>query len=76
MGGEYSTYGKELKCVHFSRKTWREETSWESKAWMWDNITMDLKRNWLPDIVDWILLVQNWVQVRFLANTVMNFRVP
>jgi hypothetical protein len=21
MGGEYSTYGKELKCVHFSRKT-------------------------------------------------------
>jgi hypothetical protein len=76
MGGEYSTHGKDGKCVqNLILEVWRKEPLGRPTRRWEDNIKMDLWEIGFGG-TDWIHMAQDMDWWQALGNTVMKLRVP
>jgi len=76
ISGARSAYGGEEKCIQgFGGETLGKEATWETRAWIGDNVKMDLHEVGCGGR-DWNELAQDRDRWQALVNVVMNFRVP
>jgi len=76
MGGTFSTYGGEERCIHgFVRNPEGKRPPGRTRCGWEDNTGIDLQQMGYRG-VDWIDLFQDKNRWRTLVSAIMNIRVP